>query len=305
MASFARATRRGKPQGPAVDADATIVEGTSEVEALLAQKYRRVWPAYTRATAAFRRLMHQEEPESVTIRITPRAGESVLPVPPSAPAEPSGSWTLRVSDAIRLFGVVIAGVWTGRPIHPLFGETARSFSGDDLVPHAKLVWQHGITIDAPPSKIWPWLIQMGCRRGGWYSYDGLDNGGLPSAERIVPVLQHVQADEIFPMSPTQHDTFVVRMVEPERALVLGDAAGGMSWAFVLEPLDQERTRLVSRVRATYDNPALALLFKVFWRPVHFAMQRKQLLNLKLLVETATTAPIAETPVERDRVTTSR
>jgi uncharacterized protein len=82
---------RGKPHGPAVDADATIVEDTSLVEALLAQKYRRVWPAYTRAMAAVRRLKHQAEPESVTIRITPRPGTPAISAPPSAPAEHAGA----------------------------------------------------------------------------------------------------------------------------------------------------------------------------------------------------------------------
>jgi hypothetical protein len=52
-----------------------------------------------------------------------------------------------------------------------------------------------ITIRARPAEIWPWLVQMGCRRAGWYSYDGLDNGGVPSAERIVPELQRAEVGE--------------------------------------------------------------------------------------------------------------
>jgi hypothetical protein len=125
---------------------------------------------------------------------------------------------------------------------------------------------------------------MGCRRAGWYSYDGLDNAGIPSAERIIPEFQHVQVGDIFPMNRKAEDTFVVRLIEPERALVIGDAAGGMSWAFVLEPVDGHTTRLITRVRATYDGLAVGLFFKLFWHPTHFAMQRKQLLNLKRLVE---------------------
>ncbi len=69
--------------------------------------------------------------------------------------------------------------------------------------------------------------------------------------------------------------------------MIGDAAGGMTWAFALQPVDEHSTRVISRVRATYDGLALALLFKLFWRPTHFAMQRKQLLNLKRLVEATT------------------
>ena len=125
---------------------------------------------------------------------------------------------------------------------------------------------------------------MGCRRPGWYSYDGLDNGGVRSAERIVPQFQQVQVGDIFPMTPKAKDRFVVRMVEPERALVLGDAAGSMSWAFVLEPVDETSTRLITRSRGAIDRLALGLMLKVIWHPLDFGMQRRQLLNLTRLVE---------------------
>jgi hypothetical protein len=62
-------------------------------------------------------------------------------------------------------------------------------------------WKHAITIRARPAEIWPWLVQMGCRRAGWYSYDGLDNGGVRSAERILPEFQQVQVGDIFPATP--------------------------------------------------------------------------------------------------------
>jgi len=88
------------------------------------------------------------------------------------------------------------------------------------------------------------------------------------------------------MRSTDDDTFVVRMVEPERALVLGDASGSMSWAFVLEPAGEHSTRLITRARGSYDGLALGLFLKVFWHPAHFAMQRKQLLKLKRRVEAA-------------------
>jgi hypothetical protein len=126
---------------------------------------------------------------------------------------------------------------------------------------------------------------MGCRRAGWYSYDGLDNGGVPSAERIVAELQQVQVGGIFPMTPKAQDRFVVRVAGPERALVLGDDAGQMSWAFVLEPAGETGTRLITRSRGTTGRLALGLMLKVVWHPLGFGMQRRQLLNLKRLAET--------------------
>ena len=108
-----------------------------------------------------------------------------------------------------------------------------------------------------------------------------------SAERIVPELQHVQVGDIFPMTPKAEDRFVVRMIEPERALVLGDAAGSMSWAFALDPVGDTGTRLITRSRGAYDRLAVGLMLKVLWRPLDFGMQRRQLLNLTRLVEAAT------------------
>jgi len=186
---------------------------------------------------------------------------------------------------LRLLGVLVMYSVSRRPVRPLADEAMRSLPGDELVVGAKIRWNHAIMVRAHPADIWPWLVQMGCRRAGWYSYDGLDNGGVPSAERIVAELQQVQAGDIFPMTPTAQDRFVVRVVKPRRALVLGDDAGQMSWAFVLEPAGETSTRLITRSRGTIDRLALGLMLKVFWHPLDFGMQRRQLLNLKRLVET--------------------
>jgi hypothetical protein len=121
---------------------------------------------------------------------------------------------------LRLLGVLVMYPVSRRPVRPLADEAMRSLPGDELVTDARIRWNHAITIRARPADIWPWLVQMGCRRAGWYSYDGLDNGGVPSAERIVPELQRVQVGDIFPMTPKAQDRFVVRVAEPGRALVL-------------------------------------------------------------------------------------
>jgi hypothetical protein len=98
--------------------------------------------------------------------------------------------------AIRLAGVLVTGVVSRRPVGPLGDEDRRPLPGDELLPDAKIRWTHGITMRAWPTEIWFWLVQMGCRRAGWYSYDGLDNGGVPSADRIVPELQRVEVGDL-------------------------------------------------------------------------------------------------------------
>jgi deazaflavin-dependent oxidoreductase (nitroreductase family) len=141
--------------------------------------------------------------------------------------------------------------------------------GDELVPYPRWTITHAITIDALPEAVWPWIVQMGSGRAGWYAYDRIDNGGVPSARRIVPELQNVAVGDVMPALPGFQDAFIVSEVVPERALVLvvplqsgedasavaPDPAGPVprvSWALFLEPLDGGRTRLISRGRISED-----------------------------------------------------
>ena len=189
----------------------------------------------------------------------------------------------RLRDAIKLAGVMATGVVSQRPVRALGDEAWRRLPGDELVP-ARVQWTNGVTIHARPNEVWPWLVQMGCRRAGVYSYDGLDNGGTPSADRIIPELQHIEVGDVLPWTPTADDGFIVRAVEPERSLVLGEETGSTSWAFVLEPIDETSTRLVTRARTWYKTLASRLVLKLVFHPIHFGMQRRQLLNLKQRVE---------------------
>lgn len=192
----------------------------------------------------------------------------------------------RLLDAARFVTAIVSWPISRLPVRAVRDEDRRSLPGDDLMPNARDQWTHAITVDARPRDIWPWLVQLGCRRAGWYSYDGLDNGGLPSADRIIDELQHIAVGTLFAWTPTAHDGFFVKAIEPERLLVIGGEAGSLyrvSWAFVLEPIDEHHTRVISRCRGELIRPSgrfrLALM-----HPVHFAMQRRQFLTLKARVE---------------------
>jgi hypothetical protein len=209
-----------------------------------------------------------------------------------------------------------------RPMRRTWGvdpaETARELPGDDLVPDAELVETRGITILAPPSAIFPWLLQMGYGRGGWYSYDQMDNKA-PSADRVMPHLQHLAVGDVMPTWPG--GGFIVRAIEPERSLALYldseivkaqqeasehadveasaagvKVAGGVggaampefkaSWVFVLEPTDDgAATRVIERLRAWTPEPSTPqkLALPMFGVGV-FLMTRKQLLGLKERIE---------------------
>lgn len=157
--------------------------------------------------------------------------------------------------------------------------------GDDILDaHAQLT--HATTIDAPPEDVWPWLLQMGCQRAGWYSWDVLDNAGKPSADHIIPELQNLAVGDVLPARPTGADGFKVLRIVPERALVLGGIAPSWqgTWAFVLEPLTSGKTRLITRYRAAYPPSArMAMLLPVL-KTVHAVMERKQLRTIKQRAE---------------------
>jgi hypothetical protein len=133
-------------------------------------------------------------------------------------------------------------------------ERRRSLPADGMVPDPLFTATHAITIDAPPEQVWPWIAQMGAGRAGWYSWDAIDNGGAPSATRLVPDLLAVVPGDLMPAAPGATDAFVVARAIPPRDLVLTapDGQGGyaVAWEHVLEPLDGERTRLIARARAS-------------------------------------------------------
>lgn len=147
-------------------------------------------------------------------------------------------------------------------------ERALRLPGDRLVCHPDWITDFTIEIRAPAIDIWPWLLQMGYGRAGYYGWYRYDNGGVASADIIVPELQHLAVGDIVPDGPDADAGFGVWRVEQlerDRALVLYSRREPFtgreiprtssapciecSWAFVLTPLDGERTRLHVRVRA--------------------------------------------------------
>jgi len=131
-------------------------------------------------------------------------------------------------------------------------ERQREMPGDSIISRPMATFTHAIAIKAPPEHVWPWLAQMGAGRGGWYSYDFIDNGGNTSAISILPQYQKVACGDIFPAIPGATDAFIVAAVEQPWNLVLTvpKKGGGnlVSWDFLLKPLDQGFARLIVRAR---------------------------------------------------------
>jgi hypothetical protein len=182
-------------------------------------------------------------------------------------------------------GAVLAVYWS--VVHPWqvrWGatdeEVRRVMPGDELVEGAGSTTR-AITVAAPAEQVWPWLAQIGYGRAGWYSYDWIDNDGRPSAERILPDLQDLWVGDRILMAPGMGAT--VRAVLPYR-YVLSISDGGQSWCLALDPLDEERTRLISRWRSKWPRTPAMLFWLLIVDPGFFIMERKMLIGIKARAE---------------------
>lgn len=192
-------------------------------------------------------------------------------------------WRRKVGLTVVAFLLMLAVAYTAfvRPWHASWGATADEqqmvLPGDKLAVNPAAVTTRAVTIDAPPAVVWQWLVQVGQGRGGWYSYDWMENlfaADMHNATAIEPSLQTIAAGD--PILFTQmglHAT--VAAIEPQRALVLD---GG--WTFYLEPVGENSTRLIVRYFCK-DNP---IYYFTLFEPAHFLMESGMMLGLKARAE---------------------
>jgi len=187
-------------------------------------------------------------------------------------------------------------------------EVDGPYPGRELVPNGTRASTMAVTVYAPPVQVWPWLVQMGWDRAGWYSWDRLDNGGRPSAQELHPEWQNLSVGDYLkawsPGEPT--DAWEVAALEPDRFLGLrglSDLRGRVLdpsqprpaayteglWGFLLNELPRDRTRLVV---SGYQclRPRWLERFGNFWvyPPVHWMMETRQFANLRRNIESAAT-----------------
>ena len=177
-------------------------------------------------------------------------------------------------------------------------DLAGVMAGDSLLPEWTYSGTLAVAVEARPEHIWPWLVQIGYQRGGLYSYDWLDRlfGFLdrPSATRILPEFQHLAVGDVIPLG--QGPGWPVAVLEPNHALVLDMRnRGGLDWVwqFALYPIDETRTRLVSRSRVRARALSARLLTHAI-EPSGFIMTRRMLLGLKERSEGLRAASMSET-----------
>jgi hypothetical protein len=189
--------------------------------------------------------------------------------------------------------------WLGT--HP--EERTATYPGDDLIPRGRRYGAMATTIEAPPERVWPWLVQMGCDRAGFYSFDRLDNAGRPSADRIHAEWQNLGEGDRIASAPDASRWFDVALLVPEQALVLRasltipgahniDPADGLpraysdsTWGFFLRPTVEGHTRLVVTGKARgKPHRLVAAANWLLWDPAHWVMQLKQFAGLRRRAE---------------------
>jgi hypothetical protein len=167
-------------------------------------------------------------------------------------------------------------------------ELTRRMPGDAVLANPTHSATQAITIDAPAEDIWPWLVQIGYQRGGLYSYDWLDRLfrflDRPSADRILPEFQRLTAGDKIRLGPREELT--VASLEPNRSLVLSYSAHAFEWVwqFGLYPVDEARTRLVTRGTERYAKTLGTWLFMRVMEPTSFVMTRRMLIGVKQRAE---------------------
>jgi proline iminopeptidase len=190
-------------------------------------------------------------------------------------------------------------------------ERTSTYPGDDLIPTGRRYGAMATTIAAPPECVWPWLVQMGCDRAGFYSFDRLDNGGRPSADHIHASWQDLQEGGRIASVPDASRWFDVALLAPKRALVLRaslavpsgrnfDPTDGLprsysdsTWGFFLRPTVEGHTRLVVTGKARgAPHVLIAAGNWMFWDPAHWVMQLKQFAGLRRRAESLPNDPAA-------------
>jgi hypothetical protein len=215
-------------------------------------------------------------------------------------------------------GAIAAYRFGVRPWHIRWGATEEEFDealpGDDFLPDPRHKATHAITINAPVADVWPWIVQIGQNRAGFYSYDWLENlfgCDIKNANRIVEQWQTIREGDVVWLHPEAPPLPVI-IVEPHRAIVLGgnvkeealgtEAVRGGTWGFYLKEIDEHTTRLIIRIRWDRKSGLISWLGNyVVLEPAHFVMERRMLIGIKQRAEAVAEARAAEVVEEKKKL----
>jgi len=213
-----------------------------------------------------------------------------------------------IEGASFILFCLVTPFWHGRRTR--WGATAkealRELPGDELVSNPRWGYTHAVTVQAEPAEVWPWVVQFGQGRGGFYSYELLENlvgCDIHNVDQIKDDLQDLKVGDGIKLHPKAPPLPVVA-VEPGRMLLLhsqldpmtggqldpetGDPEKAVNsiWLFLIEPGERGATRLITRALYAYESSLINNIFmgRFFLEPISFVMERKMLLTIKRLAE---------------------
>lgn len=176
-----------------------------------------------------------------------------------------------------------------------WGATAedvdRYMTGDELLENPEFNATRAVEIYATPEQIWPWIVQMGYSKAGFYGFDILDNGGNPSAKHIIPEFQNLKVGDSIASGEYKGKLFnflEVATMEPNKSMLwvfIDTPWEGATWSWGLYRIDNERTKLVSRLRKGYAFDSFQAI--VMWSladTIEILMMRTTLLGIKRRAE---------------------
>lgn len=189
---------------------------------------------------------------------------------------------------IIIAGIVLTYLLVIRPWHLKWGATKQeamlSLPGDNIVLKPDFIGTRGITIHSTPELIWPWIIQIGSKRAGWYSIDWIDNGGKKSSSEILPEFQKIEVGQFIPFTPDQKNGMWVSEFKEHEYILWVDNKGMATWLWYIYQIDNGRSRLITRLRTKYVWKGFWIIYYLIYDFGDIVMMRNCLNGIKQRAE---------------------
>lgn len=213
--------------------------------------------------------------------------------------------SIKILAILILIGFLIAiYAFAVQPWYSKWGATVpeqqMSLPGDEIVIKPNWKYTQAISIHASPGEIWQWLVQIGQGRGGFYSFELLENMigcDIHNADHIIPEFQQLVVGDSIKLHPEAPGIPVV-LVDSATAIVMGGSdpnqINAASWSLLIKASDVTTTRMIARFRSSY-SPTLGnvLLQRIFVQPTSLFMQKRMLIGIKQRAEETFRSSVSE------------
>jgi hypothetical protein len=190
---------------------------------------------------------------------------------------------LFISFTIPMIFIVISYLKFLRPWQLRWGATDDegkcTMCGDDIVQKPNFIATRAVSIEAPPTEVWKWIVQIGSGRAGFYSIDFIDNANVPSSRDILPKYQRIEQDYFIPFTPNQKNGMWVKDYREPEYILWWDRKGNGTWGWLLQQ-NEAGTRLITRLRTKYDFSFPWIIYYILYDFGDIIMMRKCMLGIK-------------------------